>query len=170
MIFDIQTMNKKIVDAYSIAQEIMLSEEFDSRLSDVRKYTYTTVEPKKIYSSFSIFREAIKTGKAEKIRVKAYIYPSKSVVATTGLKDDPEAIFINMNNINYFPFSQYVGNASHEWSHKPFGFGHGSNYTQQTRWGRMMCRLSGDKEDKDFSVPYTFERIVLEIAKSKKLL
>lgn len=169
-IFDVQSSNRKVNQAYAIAEKILVSREFIERLGQVKKFTYTQATPEQVVKDFENAIKDILTEKSPRVRVKEYTYPSRNVVGTTGLDKDPEAIFINMTNINFFDLMTYIGNGPHEFGHKPMGYGHGSNYTQDTWKGRAMCKFYGDFEDKELSVPNVLENLVKQIAKEKHLM
>lgn len=161
MIFDIQTSNKKVAEAYFLAQDILISQQFLSRLYDCTKFTYTKDSRLLVVSNFENTRDRILLGGIQRISVKDYTYRSKSVVATT-YKNDP-AIYINLFNVSRFTTEIYVANAAHEFGHNPLGYSHGSNFPPGSWRGRIM----GDREDKNFSVPHTLETIALEIYRKR---
>lgn len=168
MIFDIQYQDPKVYDGYAIANEIIQGPELAERIEDLVKLTYTHFKPVDVSEILRDHIEMMASGRAPRVPVKQYYYPSKNVIATT-FKDE-FAIYVNSKNVPYKTVRTYLENGAHEFAHKPLGFGHGSNYTQDTRWGRMMCRINGDREDKSFSVPAVFERLVYEIAKEKRMI
>jgi hypothetical protein len=169
VIFDIQYKDQKVVDGYSIADEVLRSDEIIERIQDLVELTYTKHSPIDVSMGLQYHRKNILLNLAPKIAVKSYYYRSPSVIATT-YPSVPRTIFVNSRNIPSFPLQTYIENAAHEFGHVPMGYGHGSNWTQDTWKGRMMCRLSGDKEDKSKSVPRVLEKIVIDIAKQKGLI
>jgi hypothetical protein len=167
MIFDIQFRNQKIVDAYSIADEILSGPEILNRIKDIVKLTYTEASPTYVSDDLFAIQSQLKEGWMEKIPVQSYWYKNASVV---GMTNGTKKIFINENGLNRRTVKDYIRNGAHETGHYPLGYGHGSNWTQDTWRGRAMCKISGDVGNKDFSVPYILEEIVLQLAIEKGLV
>lgn len=165
--FNIQTQSKKIIDAYSIAGEILEGSEILNRIKDQVKFTYTTKNPQYVADDLLAIQNQLKEGWMQKIPVQHYWYKNPNVV---GMTDSRRIIFINTNGLGYRTVKDYIRNAAHETGHYPLGYGHGSNWTQDTFKGRAMCKLYGDKENKNHSVPYILEEIVLKIAIEKGLV
>lgn len=163
MIFEIEVLNKKVTNGYEIAGEILAGREIIDELWKIRTFTYSLESGR--YVANKLADRFHPQGKP--VLVQEYYYESKSVVGTT-FSDKP-GIFVNRYNFHRFPLSQYIRNGAHEVAHH-IGFGHGSNWTQDNWKGRMMCKLKGDVEDKNLSVPYVLEEIVIKLAKKRGLL
>lgn len=162
MLFDVQYENKKVIEGYRLAEEVLQSSGFYELLMNVEKYTYTSLSPevvrRRLVDTVVILPQTV--------RVKSYYRPSKAVIATTGRKQDPEAIFVNRYNINRSSEVTYFLNGIHEWTHKPMGFRHGTNYPPGSWRGWIL----GDREDKNLSVSHTFERLAKQYAESRGLI
>ena len=167
MIFNIQHPSKKVSDGYSIAAEILMGQDIQERILDLRKLTYTTATPKEVASALAFHIESIVSGLTPKIPVLNY-YDKGSAIATTF--SDKVGIYVNDRLVNNHVVTDYISNAAHEWAHSPMGFRHGSNWMQDTWFHRRMCNACGDFADKGQSVPLLFGKMVLQLAKEKRLV
>lgn len=168
MIFDIKHTSKKVQDAYSIAAEVLTGGDIVDRLMDIRTLTYTSKTPRDVICDLLFHTDSIVSGLTPKIPVLNYYSRSNSVIATTF--SDKFGIFVNDKHVNSRSSATYIRNGAHEFGHLPMGYGHGSNWTRDTWKGRAMCRILGDKEDKNMSVSYILEEVVLQIAKEKRMV
>lgn len=161
-IFDVVHRNKNVQDGYKIASEIILSQDFMERLIDVAALTYTSSSPVRVAHTLDIWL-------SRNFVVPVVEYYDKGSAIATVFSDRPGVINVNNYGVNSRSKLTFLSNGAHELGHI-IGYGHGSNWTQDTWKGRMMCRLMGDKENKEFSVPYVFARIASQLAKEKWLL
>lgn len=169
MIFDIQYKEPKVYDGYAIAGEILCGPDIIERIEDVERFTYTKEASRDVARTVLKARENILNGSNPKIVIKDYFYPSKSVIATTDSRY-PNTILVNRKNVWKYEVVDYIRNGAHEAGHCPFGYGHGSNWPQNTWKGRIMRRLNGDTEDMYQSVPCLLEELVLQLAKEKGMV
>lgn len=168
MIFNIQYKNdskeniEKVTEGYNIAAKVLLSNEFLDAIKDTVRFTYTKDSTYLIATQLEMNVKLIVDGYAPMITVKDYFYKSKSVIATT-FSSSPHSIFVNRHNTSRLDLEDYVGNGLHEFGHNPMDYKHGTNHPP----GSWLGWIRGDREDKRLSVPHTFDRVGLEVARAK---
>jgi hypothetical protein len=165
MIFEIKHSHNKVKTGYLIAGQILCDRKIQDRLLKVVKLTYTDKTAREVVQALAFHTEAIVSGLAPKIPVLNYYSKSNSVIATTF--SDKVGIYVNDRNISSRSLETYIGNGAHEFGHLPMNFGHGSNWSQDSWKGRMMCRVMGDFADKSWSVPYLLASLTVQIAKEE---
>lgn len=163
MIFDIQHSSQKIQAAYAIASEMILSLDLIERIEDLPAFTYTTQSPVMVAMTLRSIQVQVEQKRFQAIPVKHWWHRSRDVVATT-FKGD-RSIYINDKGISYYGINQYIRNGAHEFGHTPMGYSHGTNFPPGSFRGWML----GDREDKNFSVNHSLERLVLQLAIEKGL-
>lgn len=156
--FKVNSREPKVIQGYNLASMAMSTGLFLNKLSAIKKFTYTSADGKVVANYLSDYLCGPVT------QVDEYLYKSKSVKGTT-FKGDPK-IYVNSYNFGRFSAIDYLRNGGHEVGHK-LGFGHGSNWTQDNWKGRLMCKINGDSEDKNLSVPFVMEILCLEVCREK---
>ena len=131
---------------YTMAQAVVNHPRFYSELLKTKKVTYTKQTVIEVWENCLIVQK-----RDTVIPVKPYFYKNADVI---GMTSGDGAIYVNTNGAQKRVTGDYLGNGLHELSHYPFGYGHGSNFPNGWR-----ARLMGDFADKNFSVPYIFEKI-----------
>lgn len=167
-IFNLDSVkNNKIKEGYLIAEAVLLDDEFTRLLAVQNEFTYT------IDTAFMVafnLRETVKricNDPHLRIKVNEYYYKNSSVIGKT---DASKEVYVNINGVSRKPVTTFIGNGGHEFGHFPMGYGHGSNWQQDSKWGRIMCAARGEFASKNLSVPNTMARLIVEMAKTKGLI
>jgi hypothetical protein len=158
--------NSKIREGYEIAEKVLLDDELTRRLAIQSEFTYTIDTPFAVAFNLRETVKRISENEHLRIVVGEYWYRNASVIGKT----EDNKFFVNLTGTNRKSIRTFIGNGGHEFGHHPMGYGHGSNWQQDSWKGRMMCRMLGEFADKNKSVPNTIARLVVEMAKDKGYL